>query len=395
MTTFKASPTALNVALRYADQQLARRVAERFAEEHVGLTFPDEGALQEYLKTHPRSRGDKHTVKYKHDDTKAPASKEHIEQAARSAKSLIDSLEHMLDVARKGEDHNYVQPMREQMPYKMVDYKTAVEKMYEGVNSIPPGKDRERAKKIVSTLSESFESMNKELGYRWHKPGRTFVPADLIEKTVKVTKPLVHELDKLFTGQRVLLAMEHDSPEALKKYLHEHPDADKSKHSVKKPKKQVDHGPAEAEGAKAQQRFTENKRVFSEMESLKTKVDNADPTAKKKFDRAYDKLFEAGEGAAKSAKKLLEKYHDVAEGSTGDEKEQREAALHLLQSGIHKWENNKIDHHKGKAEYTSAAKKLNQAGNTYGYAQELESLVKDFHKVLKDPNTVLDDSWRK
>lgn len=29
-------------------------------------------------------------------------------------------------------------------------------------------------------------------------------------------------------------AMEHDSPEALKKYLHDHPGADKSKHKVKK-----------------------------------------------------------------------------------------------------------------------------------------------------------------
>jgi len=33
---------------------------------------------------------------------------------------------------------------------------------------------------------------------------------------------------------RVLEATEFDSPEALKKYLHDHPDADKSKHSVKK-----------------------------------------------------------------------------------------------------------------------------------------------------------------
>lgn len=35
---------------------------------------------------------------------------------------------------------------------------------------------------------------------------------------------------------RFLGATEHDSPEALKKYLHEHPDADKSKHTVKKDK---------------------------------------------------------------------------------------------------------------------------------------------------------------
>jgi cytochrome oxidase Cu insertion factor (SCO1/SenC/PrrC family) len=34
-------------------------------------------------------------------------------------------------------------------------------------------------------------------------------------------------------------AMEHDTPEALKAYLKEHPDADKSKHSVKKQEDKV------------------------------------------------------------------------------------------------------------------------------------------------------------
>jgi hypothetical protein len=37
-------------------------------------------------------------------------------------------------------------------------------------------------------------------------------------------------------------AMEHDSPEALKKYLHDHPDADKSNHTVKKPSQGADMG---------------------------------------------------------------------------------------------------------------------------------------------------------
>jgi len=156
-----------------------------------------------------------------------------------------------------------------------------------------------------------------------------------------------------------------------------------------------DHAVAEAEGAKSQKRFEESKKVYSEMESLKKKVEDADPSAKKRFDKAYDKLFQAGEDAVKSAKKLLQKYHDVAEGSKGNEKQQREAALKLLESGIRKWESNKFDHHKANQEFTSAQKKLDQAGNTYGYAQELESLVKDFHKVLKDPDTVLDDSWRR
>lgn len=31
------------------------------------------------------------------------------------------------------------------------------------------------------------------------------------------------------------MSKEHDSPEALKKYLHDHPNADRSKHHVKKP----------------------------------------------------------------------------------------------------------------------------------------------------------------
>lgn len=38
---------------------------------------------------------------------------------------------------------------------------------------------------------------------------------------------------------RVIQAIEFDSPEALKKYLHDHPDADKSKHSVKKKDEKV------------------------------------------------------------------------------------------------------------------------------------------------------------
>jgi hypothetical protein len=56
--------------------------------------------------------------------------------------------------------------------------------------------------------------------------------SDLRKQVIK----LAHEVPEL----RVLLvpmlreAMEFDTPEALKKYLKEHPDADKSKHHVKK-----------------------------------------------------------------------------------------------------------------------------------------------------------------
>lgn len=46
--------------------------------------------------------------------------------------------------------------------------------------------------------------------------------------------------ENLLAAQRVAkrFAMEHDSPEAMKQYLQEHPDADRRKHKVKKAPKE-------------------------------------------------------------------------------------------------------------------------------------------------------------
>lgn len=54
-----------------------------------------------------------------------------------------------------------------------------------------------------------------------------------------------HEILVRRVASRFMEAMEHDSPEALKKYLHDHPGADKSKHTVKK--KDDDKGGGEKE----------------------------------------------------------------------------------------------------------------------------------------------------
>lgn len=233
----------------------------------------------------------------------------------------------------------------------------------------PPGwegpvKDMKKDKDIDNPWALAWYMKNK--GDKPHKE------ASLVERVaarfLRATEPV---------------AMEHDSPEALKKYLHEHPNADPSNHTVKGKGGGSDHGPAEAEGPKGQARFDANKKQHGEMKALLKKVENADPSAKKKFDAAYDKMFENGEKAAGAAKKLLEKY-------SGNEN--AENALHMLESTVHAWENNKLDHHKAKGAVAGA--KMRQGTETYAHAQNLESFVKDFHKFLKDPDAHVDDSWR-
>jgi hypothetical protein len=157
--------------------------------------------------------------------------------------------------------------------------------------------------------------------------------------------------------------------------------------------KGVNHAPAGQAADKSETRFAENKKLFSEMENLKRKVENADPVAAKKFDRGYDKLFENGEKAVKAAQDLLKKYDTLVEDSDGDDAAAREATLEMMDTCIRKVESNRVDHLKAKGAM-SAAQKLHAATNTYGYTQELESYVKGLYGVIKDPDFVLDDSWR-
>lgn len=248
---------------------------------------------------------------------------------------------------------------------------------------------------------------------------------------------------------RYVGATEFSSPEALKKYLHDHPDADKSKHTVKKPEDASDDGndggadekhlndmedslkskgelnvktkdgkkftikkvqrgglttydiveggkvkvkgrmmnddalyawlgnlekdesaappkadTHHAEAAKAATRKQETQKHFDEMKSLKTKVDNADHSAQKKFDRAYDKLYEQGETAAKAAQKLMPKL---------DEDSQQ-----ALSSAVSEWERNKRDHAKSKGEH--AHEKIQQAEQTWGYATQIDQMISDLTK---------------
>lgn len=196
------------------------------------------------------------------------------------------------------------------------------------------------------------------------------------------------------------VAMEHSSPSEMKQYLHDHPGADPKDHHVKKQeggggagksKGDLDEGPAQAEGKKAEARMEDVKKSYSEMRDLKKKVDDGNPVAKKKFERAYDKLLESGEKSHASAMKLLDKYGDAAKNMSGKEKKGMESALEALGNAASRWGLQKHRHHSAK--YTED--KMDMAPNTYGAAQEIDAMVKVFHKAMKDPDQEIDTSWTK
>jgi len=184
---------------------LARAVK---AEEHDATTFPNEEALRDYLKEHPRAKPENHDVRRpKHDDTAKPAEKENVEKASKRAIKKIEWVEDMLARHHKKEDANYAVPLHEQMAPIMGEYRKDVNEMLDGINHIPPGKDRERAKQIAKAIDNAMEAPSKEMGFRWNRPDRkAYLPPEHVEKILKTTKPLIHELDQLFQGQRTLIA---------------------------------------------------------------------------------------------------------------------------------------------------------------------------------------------
>ena len=173
---------------------------------------------------------------------------------------------------------------------------------------------------------------------------------------------------------RTLSAMEHATPEALRKYMHEHPDADPKNHTVKKPSDGGGSGNHEAEASKSKSRAAEVDKHYEAMKGLKGKVDSANPTAQKKFDAAYDKIYAGGESAAKAGQKLVSQLSSV-------KGEQQEAAVKMLQHALRNWEGNRSDHSRAKDEY--AHKKLQQADQTHAYAQKLEEAIQDVSKALR------------
>lgn len=181
---------------------IALRVAERWLKQ--GMEFPTENALRTYLKEHPKAKARNHKVKKtKHDDAAEPSDHKEVERASKAVESMGKLMEQVFeqedDVSHKGQNLADV----------MEDLEDSIDTMAKGINHIPAGTDRDRAKKIHTQVGEIVEKLNDAAGYRWKAKGRgyrRFLSPDNAKGAYGKIKPLIAELDKLLAGQRVLLA---------------------------------------------------------------------------------------------------------------------------------------------------------------------------------------------
>lgn len=122
-----------------------------------------------------------------------------IEQAAKAARNVGELLQQMIDTAHEGGDANYAQPIAEQLSRILGMYKHNVMVMAKAIDTIPKGKEQQRAKALVKELEKVF---SKSFEYKWE--GARWLNPSTTEKALKKLTPLVDELEKLLSGQRVL-----------------------------------------------------------------------------------------------------------------------------------------------------------------------------------------------
>jgi hypothetical protein len=129
--------------------------------------------------------------------------------------------------------------------------------------------------------------------------------------------------------------------------------------------------------SKAETRSKKTSQFRDQMKGLKSRVDNGDPTAKRKFERAYDELFANGEAAEKDADKLLKVYiaDNDSEGQAGD-------AIEMLDRAVRDWKSNKIHHAQTNGEFVLSRDKLLQAEHTWAYATKIDDQIKMLHDAL-------------
>jgi hypothetical protein len=185
-------------------------------------------------------------------------------------------------------------------------------------------------------------------------------------------------------------AMEFATPEALQKYLKEHPKADPKRHTVKEPskgkpveKKQMPEGLVSATSSEAQHaktRSAEITKLHESMRSLQDKAEDAQPAAQKQFDRAYAKIYDLGDTSSKAAKKLLE--HVSQYENHIDEDSQAGHAVRLLNDALGDWERNRVDHFRVKGEFGYRIRGM-QAEQTWAYGKKIDDQIDMLDKALK------------
>ena len=134
------------------------------------------------------------------------------------------------------------------------------------------------------------------------------------------------------------------------------------------------------------------KKALEDVEALGKKLQGrGGAKAQKPFDKAYDDIHELGEKAAESAEKLVKEYGDtIAQGTRGEDKAQREAAMDMLELALRQWKLHETSHFKP----TDTRGKMQQAEQTFGYAAELETYVGQIGRALKGDYMVADKWFR-
>lgn len=211
-----------------------------------------------------------------------------------------------------------------------------------------------------------------------------------IDKLKSASDPLADFQDALMARRvaRRFMAFEHDSEEARKKYLHDHPGASPSRHTVKNQKskpsnklKGSDPKKAEAASVKSKARSQKATKLVGDLKRLQKQTDDAKKGAREKFDRTYDKILSSGDVTAKAAERLLKDYRDIGVGFKEEDKEQRESAVELIHHALQAWRGAVRGHHEAKDAY--AAEITFKAGeHTYQAAEDLEKKIRGVSRVL-------------
>jgi len=135
---------------------------------------------------------------------------------------------------------------------------------------------------------------------------------------------------------------------------------------------------AHTEAVSAKKRLAEADKILADLSKLKPQVDNASSSAEKKFDRAYDKLFDVGAGSAKAAEKLLKQYGDLDRKSLpGDGN-----AIDALKQHLAGWKSNVANHNKHKDSW--AHEKFQQAQQTSGAMYNLDRSISHLPYALTE-----------
>lgn len=213
------------------------------AMDEVATEFPSEDALKRYLEKHPKADKSKHKVVTPDDRAKAKQDKK--DQDARDYQKGLDTsisdLAKQNGLSRNEMAYEFAKSVgldpREHMDKKDVEkverdkkdpdhqLKQKTQKLHSDIDQLAKETGKTRKQIIEDAVSRGLGMKSAQhRGFDPMSSAREFRHALTASK---VASRFVEAMDQT--------SMEFATPDALQKYLKDHPNADKSKHTVKKP----------------------------------------------------------------------------------------------------------------------------------------------------------------